>query len=227
NVVTYDVVIKVDNSDMKLKPGMTANVSIIVAAKDGVLKIPNSALRFRPSEKEIAAAKANGSNSDKPSKDTKPGTPGTESGRVDPAQKGQRRHNVSADGAPSVQRSDARKPDGQGGMTRRAVDGTRGSFDGARGAFRRAGGDERRPDAASSANVSSQPTPRKYPVWILENDKPKQAIITVGISDGSFTEVTSGDLKENQTVITGSSTKTSGKNNNTNQPPRPPGGLFR
>ena len=40
NVVTYDVVIKVDNNDLKLMPGMTANVSVIVASKDGVLKIP-------------------------------------------------------------------------------------------------------------------------------------------------------------------------------------------
>lgn len=45
NVVTYDVVILVDNPDLKLKPGMTANVSIITAEKKGVLKIPNAALR--------------------------------------------------------------------------------------------------------------------------------------------------------------------------------------
>ena len=52
NVVTYDVVIKVDNSELKLKPGMTANVSIIIAIKKKALKIPNVALRFMPSEKE-------------------------------------------------------------------------------------------------------------------------------------------------------------------------------
>jgi HlyD family secretion protein len=45
NVVTYDVVILVDNPDLKLKPGMTANVTIITAEKKGVLRIPNSALR--------------------------------------------------------------------------------------------------------------------------------------------------------------------------------------
>lgn len=50
NVVTYDVVIKVDNPDLKLKPGMTANVSIVISAKEDVLKVPNAALRFRPSE---------------------------------------------------------------------------------------------------------------------------------------------------------------------------------
>lgn len=48
NVVTYIVVVNVDNSDLKLKPGMTANVSVEVARKDGVLKLPPAALRFKP-----------------------------------------------------------------------------------------------------------------------------------------------------------------------------------
>jgi HlyD family secretion protein len=48
NVVTYDVVITVENKDLKLKPGMTANVNVEVMRKDNVLKIPSAALRFRP-----------------------------------------------------------------------------------------------------------------------------------------------------------------------------------
>jgi HlyD family secretion protein len=48
NVVTYDTVIGVRNPDLKLKPGMTANVSITVAHKDDVLQIKNAALRYRP-----------------------------------------------------------------------------------------------------------------------------------------------------------------------------------
>jgi HlyD family secretion protein len=48
NVVTYDTVIGVNNAELKLKPGMTANVSIIGAQRDNVLKISNAALRFRP-----------------------------------------------------------------------------------------------------------------------------------------------------------------------------------
>jgi len=50
NVVTYDTVIGVSNPDLKLKPGMTANVSIIAARKDNVLQIKNAALRYRPAE---------------------------------------------------------------------------------------------------------------------------------------------------------------------------------
>ena len=49
NVVTYNVVVRVDNRDLALKPGMTANVSIRVRKLADVLKIPNAALRFRPS----------------------------------------------------------------------------------------------------------------------------------------------------------------------------------
>jgi HlyD family secretion protein len=58
NVVTYDTVIGVSNPDLKLKPGMTANVAIISAHRDDVLKIPNGTLRFRmPDENPTPAAK--------------------------------------------------------------------------------------------------------------------------------------------------------------------------
>lgn len=107
NVVTYDVVIQVANPDLKLKPGMTANVSIIVSTKKDILKIPNAALRFKPAEKTKAA----------------------------PQQKG-------------------------------------------------------------SA------------VWILEQDKPKRMPISTGISDGNYTELTSGEIKEGQELIVESLTKT-------------------
>ncbi len=55
NVVTYDVVLDVDNPDRKLRPGMTANVLILVAQRLQVLALPNEALRFRPA---VASASA-------------------------------------------------------------------------------------------------------------------------------------------------------------------------
>lgn len=62
NVVTYDTVIEVANPDLKLKPGMTANVSIITAQRPGALKISNAAFRFKPADAltnlVVAAAKA-------------------------------------------------------------------------------------------------------------------------------------------------------------------------
>jgi HlyD family secretion protein len=62
NVVTYDTVIGVSNDDLKLKPGMTANVSIVVAQRDNVLQIKNAALRYRPADAATPA-------------ETKPATP--------------------------------------------------------------------------------------------------------------------------------------------------------
>jgi len=61
NVVTYTTVIRTQNKELKLRPGMTANVSVRVASRDNVLKVPNAALRFRPppgSVKEAGASPA-------------------------------------------------------------------------------------------------------------------------------------------------------------------------
>jgi HlyD family secretion protein len=56
NVVTYDAVIDVENPDLKLRPGMTANVTIRHADRAGVLKVPNAALRFRPPPQLVSHA---------------------------------------------------------------------------------------------------------------------------------------------------------------------------
>src|SRR5688572_17748612 len=58
NVVTYDTIISVDNHDLKLRPGMTANVSVVVAKREGVIRVPNAALRVRMPEGLVAAAPA-------------------------------------------------------------------------------------------------------------------------------------------------------------------------
>ena len=54
-VVTYATVIDVPNNDLKLKPGMTANVNVEIARSNGVLRVPNAALRFRPTNEMFAA----------------------------------------------------------------------------------------------------------------------------------------------------------------------------
>src|SRR5450432_1306987 len=55
NVVTYDAVIDVANPDLKLRPGMTANITFIAAERDGVVRVPNAALRFRPTPEIFSA----------------------------------------------------------------------------------------------------------------------------------------------------------------------------
>src|SRR6185436_8277278 len=52
NVITYPVIIEVDNPDLKLRPSMTADVAIQVATAHDVLRVPNSSLRFRPETEE-------------------------------------------------------------------------------------------------------------------------------------------------------------------------------
>ncbi|HBO84108.1 MAG: hypothetical protein A2073_07890 [Deltaproteobacteria bacterium GWC2_42_11] len=101
NVVTYNCLIDVDNTELLLKPGMTANVTLLVSHKENVLKVPNAALRFRPKDKE-------------------------------------KMHK-----------------DGQGKK-----------------------------------------------VWVLKNGKPAPIPVKTGISDGNYTEITEGDIKEGDEVIT-------------------------
>jgi HlyD family secretion protein len=109
NVVTYDVVIQVNNRDLKLMPGMTANVSIIITTRHDVLRITNAAMRFRFPE----------------------------------------------------------RPAGAG-----------------------------------------QPEKKGPSIWVLENGKPKRVGITPGISDGIYTEIESGDVKEGDQAIVESLRKT-------------------
>jgi HlyD family secretion protein len=79
NVVSYNVVVNVDNADQKLLPGMTAYVDIKVQEKDGVLRVPNSALRFKPSD-ESRVVKAAESSSAGKSAAASPANGGDESG---------------------------------------------------------------------------------------------------------------------------------------------------
>jgi HlyD family secretion protein len=134
NVVTYDVVIQVDNKDLKLKPGMTANVSVLVAHKEGVLKIPNAALRFRP---EFA-----------------------KSGETE-----EKRKRALSKGQPLS--GSAKSSQGEGKLTGR--------------------------------------------VWVPSPEgRPKPIPIVLGITNGSFSEVVSGDLKEGAEVIVEESSNNKG-----------------
>lgn len=124
NVVTYDAVIGVENPDLELKPGMTANVSILTAYRDNVLKVSNAAFRFHPELDEKKEASKN----------------------------------------------------------------------------RNKGGTD---------------------VWVLSgNGKPVAVPVRTGITDGNFTEVTDGSLKEGDYVITGVESKEKGYSSGGGRPPR-------
>ena len=58
NVISYPVVVQVDNRDLSLLPGMTASAEIVVSRREGVLRVPNAALRYTPPDADAAAAPA-------------------------------------------------------------------------------------------------------------------------------------------------------------------------
>jgi HlyD family secretion protein len=60
NVITYDAVIGISNADLKLFPGMTANVKILVNQRPNALRVPNAALRYHPASETVAASKGTG-----------------------------------------------------------------------------------------------------------------------------------------------------------------------
>ena len=66
NVVTYDTVIGVNNDELKLKPGMTANVSIKIAHRDSALRIKNAALRYRPADATPTEQRSTSSSGQRP-----------------------------------------------------------------------------------------------------------------------------------------------------------------
>lgn len=154
NVVTYPVIIEVPNPDEKLRPKMTANVTINVARVQNVLRIPNGALRFRPEGvKETPATTSSGQS--------------------------------AASNAPNQNRD----------MAQLAQRGGAGPA-GAAGAFgrgwRRGGGQQEK---------------KQQTIYILDaNKKPQPVQIRTGITDGRYTEVVEGNLKEGQDVIVGLAT---------------------
>jgi HlyD family secretion protein len=135
NVVTYDAVVRIDNKELLLKPGMTANVQFLVNRRENVLTIPNMAIRFKPPDQK------------------------------DEAQELLRREQTRA--APTIgARKTSRSPGGGGGSG------------GGRGG-------------------------RRVTLYLLSAGKAEPVEVQLGITDGSKTEISDGELKENDPVIIG------------------------
>jgi HlyD family secretion protein len=143
NVVSYDVIIQVSNPDLLLKPGMTANVTVLVDQRENILKVPSSALRFHPSLKK---KKYSGG-----------------AGKAGPMAR-----NMSTPDSSTIMSNSA--------------------------GLRMAG---------------------QNMLWILSpQEKPEPVPVRIGISDGSYTQVISDNLKEGDKVIVGENNPTSSSNNN-------------
>lgn len=162
NVVTYITVIEVNNADLKLKPGMTANVSIIVQRRENVLRLANGALRFRPPETAVLPV-----NTNTVARSPAAGPAGTNA--------------LAAGGEPGRRRGGPGGPGGGGGNF-----GERGGSGGGRGNRSGGRGGERR------AMQTVYLLPGGQPQTTAANVKLKPVKVRLGITDGIFTEVLEG-----------------------------------
>lgn len=193
NVVNYTCVVNVDNSDLKLRPGMTANASIITAQRREVLRIPNSALRFRPPEGAVVVGETN-----TPAGGRKSGTntlaSAPEVAGAGPGESGERPNREEM-----RRRFENMTPEQRDEM--RARFRSRSGGEGPGGGMGRLGG-------GSPRGSSDAPMPGK--VYVVQKpaegsaEKPtlKAVSIKTGITDGSFTEVLEG-LNEGDVVVSG------------------------
>jgi HlyD family secretion protein len=202
NVVNYTAVIEVSNDDMKLRPGMTANVNIITAQKKEALRIANAALRFRPPENASivggtnalgrpAGASGESSGSNAAPAIVRGGPPGEGGGGGGGNREEWRR------------RMESMSPEERDRM--RAEFRARGGGGGGGGGMGGGGG-----GFGGGSGRSSQEGPVTRTVYLVETNtvagKPlvqlKPATIKTGISDGSLTEVVEG-LKEGDAIAVG------------------------
>ncbi len=192
NVVTYDVVIQVDNTDLKLKPGMTANVSVMIEHREGVLKIPNAALRFRP---ESAKAESPVEKKKEPSPQEK-GRAGLERLKSElnltTDQQSKMDMIIQSSRAEIQEIREKSKPE-EAGIRIRAL--IRQKIWGILT-------EEQRKKLSGMGQAQQKEQGRPARVWTLsQENKAIPVQIVVGVTDGTFSEVMSGDLRDGSEVI--------------------------
>ena len=220
NVVTYDVVIQVDNKDLKLKPGMTANVSILIEHKEGILKIPNAALRFRPemAKKEEAGEKRKegSQSSGRQSKE------GSQSPGRQLIERLVKELNLTPDQQSKVEMIlQSLRPEIQEIREKSKSEEARIRIQSL--IRQKIGGllTEEQKKKMSELSQSSQGMERRPGrVWILSPEgKPVPVSIVLGITDGTFSEVVAGDLREGMEVIVEETSGKKGQGQSGSAPP--------
>lgn len=223
NVVTYTTIVGVDNSELKLRPGMTANANIVIAERKNAVRIPNAALRFRPPEGVTVVGQTNAAAGDKAptAAPVKLASSGPFAGLPEPpwTTEGRRpepgeRENWLASLKPADREraqkimDEMRARFAQGGGGGGGFGG--GGMGGGMG-FGGGGGGGGFGGSSASARSSEPEGPRTQTVYLVEKEKTvaggersvlRATTVKLGISDGSATEVMEG-LKEGDVVATG------------------------
>jgi HlyD family secretion protein len=225
NVITYPVVVTVDNRDEVLLPGMTVNAEIEVSHRDNVLKVANAALRYKPADGDPAAAQAQ--------PQMRGGGMATELPRIAQSLRLSASQQAAFDGALAEMRERmAARMAPQGGAQNsggsvlfgrgaggppRSGGATGGGMDGAMrqrmlerfnqqfAAFHATLSEAQR--KRWDSEVAAVVTARRAPLYKLVDGKPQMVMVRVGASDGSSTEI-AGDVREGDQVIVGAGRST-------------------
>ncbi len=204
NVVTYTVIISAANPDLTLLPGMTANARIVTAQKDKALKVPNAALRFRPAgaaeDKKPAVATAAAT----PAAGPAGGLAGLrerlvaelkldadQQAKVDAILDGMREKFRATRELPEAERNKAQE------RNRAEI---REKVSALLTAEQKKRYDEMAAQGQAARGSGGGGSGR---VWVLEEGAPKAIDVRLGLTDGTMTEIVSGDVREGSEVIVG------------------------
>lgn len=213
NVVTYTGVIRVENADMALLPGMTANLQVVTEDRRDVLRVANAALRFHPAGTAATSAPAA---LPRATPGQGPGTGQGQGGRGG-AQGAAFRERIETELQPTPEQKQAIAAvmqEGRAGF-REAMAGL--SDEERRAAFRKARAEmvakvaavldpERKAKFEAMMQEGRAPSRQGTPgrVYVLGDDgQPKAVPVMLGPTDGAYTELVSGNLKDGQAVIIG------------------------
>jgi len=183
NVVTYTVIVDVPNSDLKLMPGMTASITVLIDERRDVLKVPSRALSFQPPVSYIEDFRNNLPDSVKQAMED----------RVSLVRKRMKERGMTdsqIDERIKLMSSRATSGPGPGGMR------NGGGFPGATGGS----GFEGRTAAGASGLIWSREG-QPGMVWVREGDVVKPVRVRTGLSDGSFAELIGEQLTEGMEVV--------------------------
>jgi HlyD family secretion protein len=204
NVVTYTVVVSADNPDLRLLPGMTANVQIVVNERRETLKVVNAALRFSPSglaeaqsQGAVASSRPAGSGAQQAEKRIRQLTQALQ---LDEAQQEQLKAMFARAGDQIIaMRQQGATPE----ELRAEIQRIRARN---RGPLLKMLTPEQRVKYRQFVEGRAANQVTRGRVWVLGDDgTPTPVNIMIGISDGSFTEVVRGELEAGQQVIIGTS----------------------
>ena len=202
NVVTYATVIDVPNNELKLKPGMTATVTLEIARRENILRVPNSALRFRPTPDMFAALnqpvpkilQRGGDGGSRSAEQTggRGGGPGGFGGDMSDAERQQLREQMQSMSPEQRAEFFAARGGGRGGRG-----GGRGRTGGG-GAQRRRANEttgtavptvERGATTIDALFAPLEATQTDGRLWVLDGEQLRPVEVRLGVTDGTATEL--------------------------------------